>query len=85
MKSAPVQCVDCIHFNLRKNGELARLGYGTCGLDGRAGRFESATFERHCEGFSAAPADVAQARRKWLADEDQKFTDALKRVMHDQS
>jgi hypothetical protein len=73
MTLPPVQCIDCQHFDMRRYTDMARVGYGTCALDHRTGRFQSAVFDRTCAGFVAVKPDVAQRRRQWLADQQAKF------------
>lgn len=73
MTLPPVHCIDRAHFDMRKYPAMAREGYGTCGLDHRTGRFQSAIFPRTCEGFTAAAPDVAARRRQWLADQQERF------------
>lgn len=71
MKAAPVQCIDCVHFNLRANRDMAEQGYGRCGLEQCDGplkhRFESAIFPRTCADFAAADKKTRTDRRLWLA------------------
>lgn len=75
-----VNCIDCIHFDLRAAPAMAKQGYGTCAQDGRAGRFESATFNRICRMFQAGPAEVTHKRRAWLEAEQQQFTANIMRA-----
>lgn len=77
MRAAPVQCIDCVHFNLRANRDMAEQGYGRCNLEQRPGRFESAVFPRICPDFAAAPADVAANRRQWLAEQRENFRKSI--------
>lgn len=65
MNGGIVHCIDCVHFDLRRNGPMARLGYGHCDLD-PVGRFQSATFDRTCKHFVAADPEAAARRRQWL-------------------
>ncbi len=77
MTQSRVRCIDCEHFNLRSNKAMAEQGYGTCGLDHRPGRFQSAIFDRTCSGFTPVKPDVAQRRRQWLADRDAEFQKSI--------
>lgn len=75
-----VQCIACQHVNLRGRPSdekewlaevrgMAKIGYGRCGLDGLTRRFLSITGQRECGTYAAAPDEVAQARRDWLAQQ----------------
>lgn len=77
MKAASVQCIDCVHFNLRLYRTMAEQGYGRCNLEQRPGRFESAIFPRICPDFAAAPVDVAANRRQWLAEQHENFRKSI--------
>ncbi|HXE52491.1 MAG TPA: hypothetical protein VN541_05715 [Tepidisphaeraceae bacterium] len=77
MTLPPVQCIDCAHFDMRKYAAMAREGYGTCGLDHRTGRFQSAVFPRTCPGFVAAPAAAVAKRRQWLAEQRENFRKSI--------
>jgi hypothetical protein len=74
-----VQCIDCARFDLRQYPGMARAGYGRCALETRPAHFDSATFERHCPEFEAAPPELAALRRKWLAAEHEKLTRNIRR------
>lgn len=73
-------CIDCIHFDLRATPAMAKHGYGTCAQDGRAGRYESATFNRICRMFQAAPTDASQKRRFWLEATREQFNQSIDKV-----
>lgn len=72
-----VNCIDCLHFDLRSAPAMAKQGYGTCAKDGRAGRYESATFSRICRMFQSAPTETSQKRRAWLEAERQRFEEKI--------
>lgn len=75
-----VNCIDCIHFDMRASRDMAKQGYGVCAQDGRTGRFESATFNRTCRMFHAGPPEVTQKRRAWLEAEQARFTANIMRT-----
>lgn len=75
-----VNCIDCLHFDLRSAPAMAKQGYGVCAKDGRAGRYESVTFNRICRMFQAAPTEISQKRRAWLDAEQQRFTANIMRT-----
>lgn len=77
MKAAPVQCIDCVHFNLRLYRTMAEQGYGRCNLEQRLGRFESAVFPRICPGFVAAPDATVAKRRQWLSEQRENFRKSI--------
>ncbi|MFT0533953.1 hypothetical protein ACMHYJ_14160 [Castellaniella hirudinis] len=72
-----INCIDCIHFDLRTAPAMAKQGYGVCGKDGRSGRYESATFSRTCRMFEAEPTENSQKRRVWLEAERQRFEEKI--------
>lgn len=77
MSQDHVNCIDCLHFDLRSAPAMAKQGYGTCAKDGRPGRFESATFNRTCRMFEAGPTETSQKRRAWLEAERQRFEEKI--------
>lgn len=72
-----VNCIDCLHFDLRSAPAMAKQGYSVCAKDGRTGRFESATFNRTCRMFEAGLPEVTRKRRAWLEAEHQRFTENI--------
>lgn len=68
-----VQCITCQHFSLRDAGQMARQGYGHCGLERSKATFQSADFERQCRQFEAADTDTAAKRQAWLDWEKKRF------------
>ena len=77
MTTTTVNCIDCVHFNLRGHPSMASQGYGTCDLDRRTGVFQSAIFDRTCAGFKAADPEIAARRRAWLEDRRIEFLKAI--------
>lgn len=80
MTPTPVQCIDCTRFSLREHAGMAAQGYGHCALETKTGRFESATFKRHCADFEAARIDVSERRRAWLDGHQQQFNQSIDKV-----
>lgn len=76
MTLPPVHCIDCIHFHLRAEPNMARQGYGHCDLD-RSGRFQSAIFDRTCPSFKAASPEESFKRRRWLTDQRAAFKKSI--------
>lgn len=72
-----VNCIDCLHFDLRTAPAMAKQGYGVCAKDGRSGRYESATFSRACRMFEAGPVENSQRRRAWLDAECRRFEEKI--------
>ena len=68
-----VQCIRCEHFNLRNAGQMARQGFGHCGLASSRVVFQSAVFERQCSKFEAVDPDAADKRRARLDWEMKRF------------
>ena len=68
-----VRCITCRHFNLRDAGQMARQGFGHCGLEANRAAFQSATFERHCRKFDPVDDDTADKRQAWLDWEKKRF------------
>lgn len=68
-----VQCIRCQHFSLRNAGQMARQGFGHCGLENNRAAFQSATFDRQCHKFTATDPDTADKRQAWLAWEKKRF------------
>jgi hypothetical protein len=85
MMPDPVHCIDCVRFDLRGHADMARLGYGRCALQPRAGHFDSATYPRHCTSFEPAQAEIAALRRQWLTTEHEKFFKSITGASHDRS
>ncbi|MBV2180909.1 MAG: hypothetical protein KUL86_06690 [Castellaniella sp.] len=77
MTPGQVNCIDCIHFDLRTAPAMAKQGYGVCGKDDRPGRYESATFSRTCRMFEAGPVENSQKRRAWLEAEQKRFIEKI--------
>jgi hypothetical protein len=67
------QCIGCQHFNLRNAGQMARQGFGHCGLEPSRAVFQSAVFERQCRKFEAADPDTVDKRQAWLDWEKKRF------------
>ena len=73
MTTTTVNCIDCQHFNLRGHPGMARHGYGTCSLEHRTDRYQSAIFDRTCAGFKAADPETTARRRVWLDEQRAEF------------
>jgi len=62
-----VKCIECTRFNLRTAGQMAKHGFGHCDLKRTKSMFVSSTWERECDKYDPAKADVAQKRHDWLS------------------
>lgn len=60
-----IRCVDCAHFNLRADANLAKQGLGGCATAPKDQYF-SAQFLKLCNRFVADAPDVVAARVQWL-------------------
>ena len=59
------ECIACQAFTMRKDKDMAVLGFGNCRHD-PDWRYHSATRGHECKTFSAEDAAAVEQRRQWL-------------------
>ncbi len=69
-----VHCLDCEHFFLRGNRDMAKHGFGLCASKRNNFEFQSALFPRECRRWDAAPEGVVSNRRQWLEQREVRKT-----------
>lgn len=62
-----MNCTTCTHWNLKRAGRMAQLGFGVCDK-GPLWRFHSPVHT--CAKHGAAPAPVVAKRVAWLAKQE---------------
>lgn len=60
-----MNCLSCIHIDLRTYPAHAKVGVGRCKLQKLPGVFENFRIERDCKLFTAADAETVEKRNIW--------------------
>lgn len=60
-----MNCLSCSSLDLRKHPKHAVVGYGRCSHETMTGVFESITYERKCDKFTATSEETRQKRVSW--------------------
>ncbi|VFR20243.1 hypothetical protein ANDO1_1719 [plant metagenome] len=63
--TAPVTCVTCSNFDLRKAGKLAPHGFGAC-AHRQVGCLTSNSYPRSCHLHKPAAPALVDSRVRWL-------------------
>lgn len=63
-----IRCLDCHSIDLKTRPEISKGGFGQCTAWNPV-RFVSFSMSRNCAEFTAAPADLVEARDTWAASQ----------------